>query len=119
MDLSPLEHDALEELCRYWTRDYPALPRQVDAVCCTARENTGNGFFTDLHVDPDQVTALTGPSPINGHFVRVDGLQYAIGLILFFKDGYLNLLEGYSVGGEDTSEIDFSTASFGKITRQP
>ena len=119
MDLNRLEHQALEALCRSWTQEYPALKQQIEAVCCVARENTGNGFFTILYVNPNQVTELTGPSPINGHFIRVDGLQYPIGLILFFKNGYLNLLEGYSVGGDDTSEINFSIARFEGITQHP
>ena len=114
MDFSLLEREALRALCCYWKEKYPALTKQVDAVRIVNRVNTGGGFFTDLNVDPNGIPRLTGPSPINGHYVRIQGLEHAIGLILYFKDGYLNLLEGYSV--EDTSEINFSLACFENIT---
>lgn len=115
MEFSLLEREALEALCFYWKDQYPALTKQVEAARCIQRVNSGGGFLTELHVDQQVIPRLTGPSPINGHFVRVDGLEYDIGLILFFEDGYLNRLEGYSVGCEDTSKIDFSHVCFGKI----
>ncbi|MFT6452013.1 MAG: hypothetical protein ACJA06_001501 [Halocynthiibacter sp.] len=119
MEFNELEREALKALCSYWKDKYPALTKQVEAVRCVQRENTGGGFFTELHVDQNVIPRLTGSSPINGHYVRVAGMKYDIGLILFFKDGYLNLLEGYSVGGENTSNIDFSRDRFGKITWKP
>lgn len=48
-------------------------------------------------------------------YIGVYGLQYGLGMILHLKDGYANLLEGYSVGGEDTSAIDFAQVRFALI----
>lgn len=116
MDFAPLERAILHRLCDHWAGAYPALPAQIAALTCTGRVNTGNGFFTDLRVDRDGIAPLRGPYPINGHSVMVEGLDHSIGLMLFFENGYLTLLEGYSIGGDDTSGVDFTTARFGPVT---
>ena len=118
VDFTALEREALTELARAWSSSYPGLTEQVAAAECANRTNTGSGFFTKLAVRKSGVRPLVGRSPINDHYVSVDGLKKGpIGLLLFFEDGYLNLLEGYSVAGDDTSRIDFTTAVFGPITR--
>jgi hypothetical protein len=43
--------------------------------------------------------------------MRIDGLRHGMGFILWLKDGYLELLEGYSYE-ESTVEIDFERAGF-------
>ena len=45
-------------------------------------------------------------------------MEYGLGLLLFFEDGRMSLLEGYSVGGENTSELDFEQTDF-SITSEP
>lgn len=83
-----------------------------------SRENTGGGFFTELEVSMSthRLTHALEPIGQNVH-IAVSGLEYGHGMILHFKDGYANLLEGYSVGGEDTSAIDFSHVRFALIDR--
>jgi hypothetical protein len=116
MDFTALEREALTALAKAWSTAYPGLTEQIKVVECARRTNTGGGFFTELTVKRSGVSPLSGRSPINDHYVRVDGMSGPIGLILFFEDGYLNLLEGYAVAGDDTSRIDFTTARFGPIS---
>jgi hypothetical protein len=116
MNFTALEREALTVLAKAWSTEYPGLTEQIEVVECARRTNTGGGFFTELTVKRSDVPPLSGHSPINNHYVRVDGMSGPIGLILFFADGYLNLLEGYSVAGDDTSRIDFTAVAFGPIT---
>ena len=52
--------------------------------------------------------------PIGGEnvWISIDGLEYGLGMILHVKDCRANLLEGYAVGAEDTSAINFETVRF-------
>ncbi len=115
LEFSPLERAALEAFVDTYEGEYPGLAAQLAIVRPIKRENTGGGFFTDLQVDRHAVAPLTGASPINHFVVDVDGMRYPIGLLMFHEEGYVRLLEGYAVGGDDTLPIDFTTVRFGPV----
>jgi len=88
------------------------LKHQLDAATVTARENTGGGFYTDISVSTWSEKLET--SRVLGHqtYAHVDGLKHGLSFVLFMKDGFLNLLEGYSVGGENTADLTLSSLNF-------
>ena len=81
-----------------------------------SRENTGGGFFVDLEVPLDVEDVIGEKGPFGKSvYIGIEGLEYGLGAILFVKDGRLSLLEGYAVGAEDTSSIDFTAVEFALI----
>lgn len=85
------------------------LDRLVNAEVLK-RENLGGGFFTTLavpHPRPGESLHLG-----ENVYMRVDGLEAGLGMILHLYDGRMPLLEGYAVGIEDTSQIDFERVGF-------
>jgi len=51
-------------------------------------------------------------------WLSVERLNYGLGIILHLKGDGIALLEGYAVGLEDTSNIDFERVRF-EITNKP
>jgi hypothetical protein len=112
-DFTPLERAALEAIMGEMGEDRDRVAEQLRHASVISRENTGGGFFSDLSVashahDLDRKTAHWGRNV----WISIDGLEYGLGMILHLKDFRANLLEGYAVGPEDTSAINFETVRF-------
>jgi hypothetical protein len=110
---TPLERAALEAIMDETGEERDGVAEQLRHASVISRENTGGGFFADLSVasdapDLDRKTAHWGRDV----WMSIDGLEYGLGMILHFKDCRANLLEGYAVGPEDTSAINFQTVRF-------
>ncbi|WP_417616794.1 hypothetical protein [Parasphingorhabdus sp.] len=113
---TPLERTALDAILTETDDHRAAVECQLLSATVGSRENTGGGFFVHLHV-PDEVELLdmkTAPLG-NDVWIAIDGMEYGLGAILHFKHGRVRLLEGYAVGPEDTSSIDFGHVSFAII----
>lgn len=117
-DFTPMEHVAIAAIVAEAVRHGEGLEQQISASQVLSRKNTGGGFFTALDVSaiPDALGQKTEPLGQNV-YIGVDGLEYGLGMILHFKDGKASLLEGYSVGGEDTSAIDFAHVRYALISK--
>lgn len=110
--LTELERAAIEAILGEKPDHFSALSEQFKSLTVEKRENTGGGFFTTLSVSSLAPAAiLSSPLGLNV-YASVDGMKYGLGMLLFFEHGRMSLLEGYSVGGEDTSAIDFSQVAF-------
>lgn len=94
------------------------LTEALLAADVTARSNTGGGFFTDLLV-PGAMDGAWSTSPLGEDvWISIDGLEYGLGMLLFVQDWPNVLLEGYAVGPEDTSTIDFRSVRF-RLSESP
>ncbi|WP_447765003.1 hypothetical protein [Sphingopyxis panaciterrae] len=83
-----------------------------------SRINTGGGFFTELKAGAGgNGQALEDRSSHNDAWINVEGLDHGLGIVLHLKDGMV-LLEGYAVGPEDTSKVDFEHGRF-MVAGQP
>jgi hypothetical protein len=114
MDFSAFERSVLARFAELYGDQSADLARQIAVATFVKRENTGNGYFTDLAVDRQAAGPVKCSSPLDGPTVRFEGMTEGIDHLLFFKDGYVYLLEAYAVAGEDTSSIDFDN-----LTAQP
>lgn len=111
--LTPLERAALRATFAEAGRLADGLDRLVDADVLT-RENTGGGFFTTLAVPmPPRFQSLHLGEYV---WVAVEGLDYGLGIILHLYEERLALLEGYAVGPEDTSPINFENVRFAVLS---
>jgi hypothetical protein len=107
-----LEIAALQRIAEEHPEATPTLMRWIRSCSVSRRENTGGGFFITLALQGENHSALSLHSPLGDAWVKVEGLRYGICCLLFLTDGYPTLLEGYSVAGEDTSQINFNLVKF-------
>lgn len=116
--LTDLERDAIAAILAEKPEHLAVLNHQLRSVVVEKRENTGGGFFTTLSVSARApAVILSGPLGLNV-YASINGMEDGLGLLLFFEDGRMSLLEGYSVGGENTSGLDFEGIAF-SITSEP
>jgi hypothetical protein len=107
MSFSAFELSVLSKIAELYGDQSPGLVRQISLARFVKRENTGNGFFTDIAIDRQAVEPVRCTSPLDGPTVVFDGMEVGIDHLLFLKEGYVYLLEGYAVAGESTSSLDF------------
>lgn len=113
---TPLERTALEAIFAEAGQRGSMLERQLLSAKVVSRENTGGGFFAELWVDPDAEPSDLKTSSLGQNvWLGIDGLNHGLGAILHYTNGRANLLEGYAVGPEDTSPIDFARVRFAII----
>ena len=113
---TPLERTALDAILAEMVEGRDAVERQLLHAKVLSRENTGGGFYADLKATPDAGRLNPRKAPLGLNvWIGIDGLQYGIGAILHCEDGYISHLEGYAVGPEDTSSIDFRHVQFAII----
>ena len=113
LKLTPLEQAALDAILNEAGTDRVLIENQLADISVRCRENTGSGFYTDLEVaSADKPPIPKGSSFGKSVWISVDGLEYGLGMILHTKDGQISLLEGYAVGPEDTSAIDFKQVRY-------
>src|SRR5687768_17687606 len=108
MAFSAFETSVLAKFTELYGDQSPGLAAQLRVAQFARRENTGSGFFTDITVDR-ATPSVSCTSPLDGPSVTFDGKVVELELLLFLRDGYVCLLEGYSSTGEDTSSIDFAS----------
>lgn len=110
--LTELERAAIEAIVAEKPDYFGPLSEQLQSAKVEKRENTGGGFFTTISVSSLAPAAIVS-SPLGLNvYASVDGMEYGLGMLLFFEHGRMSLLEGYSIGGEDTSAIEFEGAAF-------
>ncbi len=88
------------------------LRKQFEMSSVTKRENTGGGFLTTIAV-PDSAQAVTTHQLLGYETeAHIDHLRHGLGFALVMKEGRLHVLDGYSLGGENTSDLDFARIGF-------
>jgi hypothetical protein len=116
--LTNLEREAISAILAERSGHLSVLNDQLESVVVESRENTGGGFFSTISVS-SLVPSVVVSSPLGVEvYASIEGMEYGLGLLLFFEQGRMNLLEGYTVGCEDTSTIDFEHIAF-RITTKP
>lgn len=117
LHLTDLERDAIGRIVAEAPEYRVMLDHQLQSVMVEKRENTGGGFLTTLLVA--EATTIEIPSPLGLNvYGSIDGMAYGLGFLLFIENGLISLLEGYSVGGEDTADLDFERVAY-TITSKP
>jgi hypothetical protein len=90
----------------------PELERQLSVATVTARKNTGAGFFTSISV-PADVPPIDKSGPLDGEtHAHIPGLEHGLGFVLFFDDGRLSTLEGFTYGSESTASLELTDLTF-------
>ena len=91
----------------------PQLELQLSVATVTERENTGVGFFTTIYVLSRAGIAIDRSEPLCSEtHARVPGLEHDLGFVLFFDDGRIQTLEGFTYGTESTAALDLTDLTF-------
>jgi hypothetical protein len=113
-----LELAALQSIFAETPQLAPDFERQLSVATVTERENTGVGFFTTISVPPTAV-AIDVSEPLCGEtHARIPGVEHGLGFVLFFRDGRMETLEGFTYGSESTASLDLTNLTF-EIVRVP
>ncbi|HEX3863138.1 MAG TPA: hypothetical protein VHY35_15740 [Stellaceae bacterium] len=110
--LNQLERAVLQAVAVQYPEAAAALQRQFQIATCIKRENTGVGFFTTLAIDRHKAPPVALRSPIGDVYSDVHGLTHPVGFLVFLRDGYATLLEGYTVAGDSTVDMAFDQIAF-------
>lgn len=118
-EFTPLERAAIDAILDEMAKDRAILEQQLRYASVLSRKNTGGGFFTELKIASDGKELARNTEPLGQNvWVSVDGLEYGLGMILHLEDGMASLIEGYAVGPEDTSVINFEDVRFA-LAKEP
>ena len=115
LSLTPLELASIKAIIAETDDVSEADQEKLLRAFVLSRENTGGGFFTKL---AGPATAIGADRHLGENvWISVSGLEHGLGMILHLEAGRPALLEGYAVGPEDTSKIDFEHARFAVASR--
>jgi hypothetical protein len=96
MEFLPLEKAVIERLLAEDDPTLETLRTQMQAAYVTSRKLTGVGFFTDISIYPENRPLKQLPSFVFGDVeASIEGLQHGAGFLLYVKQGFLSMLEGY------------------------
>ena len=66
-----------------------------------SREFTGVGFFTNFNIIPGILPLANSKNFVFGDInATIEGTKNSLGFILFVRDGYISMLEGYTYGSD-------------------
>ena len=112
-EFSALERAAIAAILDEIGEQRAIIEQHMLHVNVRSSKNTGGGFFTELEIDAGALSLDPKTAPLGQNvWISVDGLEFGLGMILHLKDGRADLLEGYAVGPEDTSRIDFERVRY-------
>ena len=91
------------EVMMFLAKEKPEFEAQImaqyDKCRIKSREFTGVGFYTNFEItDPADSFGNGIIEPFGSLHVDFPGLKYGSGYVLFVKDGFITMLEGYTYG---------------------
>ena len=111
--INPLERAVLQEIGKQLRpQDRAAFEEQIKGITVRSRENTGAGFFTRFAFKKKTTQQIRDDTMGCYVTAKVNGLEHAMGFILWAKDGYVDCLEGYTMALNSTVGMDFATIEF-------
>lgn len=111
------ERRALDSIAPLFGDKADAFRKQVASAEVTDRINTIVGFYTRVMVD------RTGCSRVllrhQGAHFEAEGIEHGIGIVLWDTDGdgYLETIEGWTVGEDPFAGVDLATLKFVRLTQ--
>lgn len=105
-NLTEFEYSVLNALLDGENQKLSNLRNQLQFIQAVEREVSTAGFYTNFQVSRD-VNPLLGSKSFQFGDVHVDlpELEGGMGFLLYIKDGYLNMLEGYTYEEKMPEEI--------------
>jgi len=96
-NLTSFEKTIIDALLEGNDPNLSLIKQQLQNIESLERTFTGVGFFIDFQIHPSKIYKLTvNVKPFGDVIAELKGLKYGVGFVLFFKDGYISTLEGYT-----------------------
>src|SRR5205823_2606897 len=99
--LSPIERTVLEAAAHDYEALADVLREQIAIAQVIDFRNTGAGFFSTVTVSPE-APQLPDKSPLDAATGSVGNIEHRMGFLVFVKNGYVSLIEGYTYGDVST-----------------
>jgi len=109
--LSALERAAAEAISRQLPEATEVLVQQLATAAVTLREFTPTGFYTEFEVSRTTPAASTAVGSFGWVRSFVGQDLYAMEFILYVRDGYARMIEGYSYG-DGYGDLNLLSAAF-------
>lgn len=98
--LDKLVDDVMKIILRGDEPHIKALRGQYESAKIESIELSGAGFFANFKID-DSVVVDCDNMQIGDVSGAVNGMDDAVGFVLFIRDGKIDFLEGYTVGVDE------------------
>ena len=116
-NFTELELAVLDAIADETTDPAPELPGQIADARVVDRIQTSAGFITHIQVDPARTAPIqSAPAQLGTIHADVGPLADPVGFRAVIEHGRLTGLEADAYG-QDTSAVDFASASFGGLFR--
>lgn len=111
--LNKLESIVITKLLSGESRYLEKLRKQLNHLVSVKREYTGAGFFTYLHIDRNENYRLGNQDIAFGDVeAKLKGMSESVGFVIFIKDGWVNMLEGYTYAEKWPKEAKLSRLAY-------
>ena len=95
--MEELEKAVMEALLTGSDPRFPVLRIQYGTATVKNRQFSGVGFSTDFEVSSETAKVAPPNFELGNHLLlRLEGLQHGAGVVLFVRDGRIQMLEGYT-----------------------
>jgi hypothetical protein len=112
-----LELAVLRDLCRQLpSDDRAALEEQINGISVLSRKNTGGGFYTHFAVGKKMTQPIKVDVKKYHVSATINGVDDALGFLLWLKDGYVDFLEGFTLALDSTEDLDLAALRFELIS---
>lgn len=113
MVFTSFEQQVLEKILEGPSPVLEILRTQLQSATINARRMTGAGFFIDFSIPLDTpVIPSKAAFQINDVVGEVNGVENAVGFVLYVEDGRLTTLEGFTYGEEWPASITEWTLNY-------
>lgn len=111
--LTNLEMAVLVEACKQLAPDdRAAFEQQMDGIAVQRRQNTGAGFYTYFILKSKSAPRIQTDTKRCNVAANINGLENALGFIVWTRDGYVDHLEGYTMALDNTIGMNLSNLEF-------
>lgn len=112
-NLTALEMAVLLEHCKQMPpEDRAALEEQINGISVMSRKNTGAGFYTYFAIGKREAQPIKFDVKRCHVSATINGIDDALGFILWLKDGYVDHLEGFTMALDSTEGMDLGALRF-------
>lgn len=95
------EREVMEFIAKEKPQFEAKIMAQYEKCRVTSREFTGHGFFTDFEItDPADSFGDGICDPFGSLYIDLPGVKHGAGFVLFVKNGFISMLEGFVYGDE-------------------
>jgi hypothetical protein len=112
MPITELERIAMDGLLAGDDPVLASLRRQFAEATVVQRKFTGVGFFTDFTLDASAPRVTPSNFELDGLFLELAGVKHGAGVVLFIRDGLINMLEGFTYIGPWPENTELLFASY-------